>query len=342
MPIDRNKLLRYKVLDECFRDTSRLHRIGDLVERCNNELLRLDLKPVSRRTVQLDLQTMQGEPYNVEFDAQLLRSHYYRYADLSYTLTVLSLTATNRDALQQTIAVLRERYSDADYPNPQWQWMLSTLETIAAGRTVLDGEFVSFENNASFSGNAHFSTLLESITNRRPVKVYYKPYNQHNTIELKIHPYHLKQYNCRWFLFCAIEGQDSLSNLALDRIHSVRPWHHSFRVTKIDFQHYFDNTIGVSVNTNMVEEQITLRVKNQRYPYIESKPFSERQRIVKHDERSHIITFPIKINNEFISTILSYGADIEVVHPYHLRNRIAHISEQMKAQYFLAQKDCTL
>ena len=128
MPVDRNKMLRYKVLDECFRDTSKLYRIGDLLESCNREMDRLDLKHVSRRTIQQDIQTLQMEPCNVEFDPELQRSHYYRYADTTATLSVLTLAAPDRDALARTITLLRERYSDADEQNPQWQWMLSSFQ----------------------------------------------------------------------------------------------------------------------------------------------------------------------------------------------------------------------
>ncbi|MBR3488709.1 MAG: hypothetical protein IKH33_05270 [Bacteroidales bacterium] len=65
MPLDRNKLLRYQVLNTCFQDNSRQYRIGDLVDCCNRELRCYDLKEVSKRTVQLDVQTLQAVPYNV-------------------------------------------------------------------------------------------------------------------------------------------------------------------------------------------------------------------------------------------------------------------------------------
>ena len=341
MPTDKNKLLRYKVLDNCFRDTSRLYRIDDLVERCNHELARLDLRPVSRRTVQLDLQTLQAEPYNVEFDPELQRSRCYRYADLGFVLSVLTLTTTSRDALRQTIDLLRERCSDPDEQHPQWQWMLASLEAIAADRPMEAGAYVSFENNASFAGNVHFAALLEAVVGHHPVVVRYRPYQSTESTELKVHPYHLKQYNSRWFLFCAQEGVEGLTNLALDRILSVRPWRHAFRETDTNFQHYFDDMVGVSVNTSMATEQIVLRVRNVRYPYVETKPFSEKQRIVSHDNLCHTIAFPLKVNNEFVAQLLSFGADIEVLQPQHLRQRLASAAEQMHRQYSNAQKDCT-
>ena len=334
MPQDRNKLLRYQVYNTCFQDTSRLYRIGDLVDCCNRELRRYDLREVSRRTVQNDLQTLQAEPYNVEFDPDLRAQNVYRYVDTSYNLELLKLAAPDRDALTRTIEVLRERYSDADEQNPQWQWMLTTLQAIADGRPLESADpYVSFENNEAFAGNAHFATLLESIINRHPVVVRYKPYFQPEPEELKIHPYFLKQFNSRWFLFAAAEGRDGILNLALDRVLSIRQWRHAYREAEVDFHSYFDNMIGVSRNSDMPIEQIILRVSNQRYPYVETKPFSEKQRILKHDEQTHTIAFPMRVNRELVAELLSFGPDIEVLQPLHLRQQIAESIAKMQDRY---------
>jgi len=334
MPVDRNKMLRYQVLNTCFQDTSRHYHIGDLVDSCNRELRRYDLREVSKRTVQLDLQTLQAEPYNVEFDPDLKEQNIYRYADTSYNLELLKLTAPDRDALTRTIEVLRGRYSDPDEQNPQWQWMLTTLQAIADGRPLESADpYVSFENNEAFAGNAHFATLLESITNRHPIIVRYKPYQQPDPEDLKTHPYHLKQFNSRWFLFAAVEGRDGIQNLALDRIYSIRQWRHAYRPPEVDFSTFFDDMIGVSRNSDMSVEQIILRVSNQRYPYVETKPFSENQRIVDYDDQTHTIAFPMRVNRELVAELLSFGYDIEVLQPQHLHRQIAEIAIQMHGLY---------
>lgn len=341
MPIDRNKILRYKILNGCFQDMSRQYRIGDLLEYVNRELERYDLKPVSRRTIQLDLQTLQAEPYNVEFDPVLRMSNCYRYADTSFSLELLQLTPKDRDALTRTIEVLLERYSDPDEQNPQWQWMLTTLQSIADDRPLESAEpYVSFENNEAYSGNVNFAALLESIINRHPVEIRYKPFVQETAEDKKIHPYYLKQYNSRWFLFAAVEGQDEIWNFALDRILRVRQWKHSYRPPQVDFNDYFSDMIGVSRNSDMPIEQITLKVSNRRYPYVETKPFSEKQRIVRHDGETHTVAFPMRVNNELVQKLLSFGDDIEVLQPQHLRQRMATIVEEMTKRYSPTQKDC--
>lgn len=350
MPLDRNKMLRYQVLDRCFRDTSRLYKAKDLLECCNRELSRYDFKQTSLRTIQKDIEDLQGEPHNVEFDSELRKTNHYRYFDLSFKLSVLKLSAPARDALEKTIALLRERCSDADDQNPQWQWMLVTLQAIADDRPVeTAGPYVSFENNVAFSGNIHFATLLEAIINRHPLKIRYKPFKHKVASEKVIHPYHLKQYNSRWFLFAFDSGMptsswaqqetgNAISCFALDRILRITLSKGTYIPTDVDFTTYFDNVMGVTVNDSMLVEQITLRVSASRYPYVETKPFSENQRTISHDETSYTIRFPMKINNELIAKILSYGSDIEVIRPLHLRETIATIIEQMHNKYDLICK----
>lgn len=341
MPIDKNKMLRYTVLDRCLRDLSRCYRTSDLLKAVNDELRKHDFKPVALRTIQLDLQTLQCEPHNAEYDFEMLASHCYRYADTSFHLPLTSLLPAERDALERTISVLQTYAEQTDEQSPQYQWLLIMLQTISGGDELPQVEqYVSFEHNKVFAGNAHFSKLLECILNHRPIVVRYQPYGR-EVSELKLHPYHLKQYNSRWFLFAKEQGQRGIINLALDRIHSIRLWKHDFEPTDIDFTTYFDNMIGVSRSNDMPIQQIMLRIANSRYPYVETKPFSERQRIVRHDDKYHTITFSMHINDELVAELLSFGADIEVIQPLHLRDKIHDILKQAVDQYSPAQKPCT-
>lgn len=53
MPVDKQVIERYRVLNECFRNPYRDYTIDDLVDECNKALRRLDKPEVSKRTVQL-------------------------------------------------------------------------------------------------------------------------------------------------------------------------------------------------------------------------------------------------------------------------------------------------
>src|SRR5690606_41950793 len=60
--------------------------------------------------------------------------------------------------------------------------------------------------------------LLTFIQQKHVLRVAYKSFNQDKEEAFLIHPYFLKQYNKRWFLFGQRDGFDSWTNLALDRL----------------------------------------------------------------------------------------------------------------------------
>jgi len=61
MPVDKQVLLRYKVLNRCFRNRYREYTIDDLVDACNEALRKADKQDVSKRTIQNDINTLEAD-----------------------------------------------------------------------------------------------------------------------------------------------------------------------------------------------------------------------------------------------------------------------------------------
>lgn len=343
MPANKDQLLRYKVLNACFKDTSRLYDINALVECCQSEMMRVYEKGVSKRSVQNDLQLLQLEPYNVEFDEVLRKQHFYRYADTSFNLAVVNeLTQHEKSALHDTIELLRPLCNDPDSPSPLLQWMFLVLQRLEAGKPIAEqSPSVSFENNDALAGMGNFNSLLECIVNHQPITLRYRSFRKTEAKNINVHPYHLKQYNSRWYLVASPDGFDSIATYALDRILSVKLWNRPFRPTNIDFNTFFADSIGVTINPQAKTERIVLRIASWRYPYVETKPFSEKQRVVHRDDESVTISFPMKVNPELVSEILSFGHHVEVLQPQSLRNEVASQIANLNKKYFPAQNPCT-
>jgi type I restriction-modification system DNA methylase subunit len=67
MPVDKQVLLRYQVLNKCFRNRYRDYTIDDLVDECNKALRRMDKPDVSKRTIQNDID-IPGYCHGADFD----------------------------------------------------------------------------------------------------------------------------------------------------------------------------------------------------------------------------------------------------------------------------------
>lgn len=343
MPVNKDQMLRYRILNACFKDTSRLYDINSLVECCQREMMKKYDKSVSKRSVHNDIQKLQYEPYNVEFDEELRKQHYYRYADTTFNLAVVEdLSPRERTALHDTVEYLRPLCDDPDTSTPQMRWMFMSLQRLESGKSLAEeSSYVEFENNESLAGMGNFNMLLECVLNRQPVTLRYQSFRSKTPRDINVHPYLLKQYNTRWYLVATPEGYDTLATYPLDRIYTAKIWKAKYHPCTVDIRHFFDDTIGVTVDLQSRAEKIVLRVNAARYPYIETKPFSERQKKIGESGGMVTITFPMKINKELISKILSFGSDIEVVEPHDLRREIARQVSDLNSKYTRVQKDCT-
>lgn len=232
MPVDKQKVLRFQVLNECFRNIHRDYTIDDLVEICNKVTeQKLDKSGISKRTIQNDINELQLPPYNIELDESLRigRKRIYRYLDPDFSIKLVQLSDVERDRIEDAIDVL-EKYSD----NPQFSWVKFCLENIVSD-TFTDrcNSLISFQNNPELYGIKHFEQLLKSIANKQPLKITYQRYprKENNAIiesrqyQIDLFPYLLKQYNDRWFLIGREHNTTRLSVYALDRIITIKNLH---------------------------------------------------------------------------------------------------------------------
>ena len=58
MPINKNALVRYKILDKCFSDSYHKYFIEDLMEKVNEQLEDAGVKPVSKKQIYDDIKFM--------------------------------------------------------------------------------------------------------------------------------------------------------------------------------------------------------------------------------------------------------------------------------------------
>lgn len=89
--MNKDQFVRYKTLDECFRNVNGTFTIDDLIEECDKALKAYhpgeEQVHVSRRTIEKDLSDLQAR-YGLVFQKGLTLGHkkIYRYEDTSYSL----------------------------------------------------------------------------------------------------------------------------------------------------------------------------------------------------------------------------------------------------------------
>ncbi|MBO4721717.1 MAG: WYL domain-containing protein [Muribaculaceae bacterium] len=341
MPVNKNANIRYRTLDRCFRDTRKRYFIEDLIDECNEALLSYNFEGgVKRRQIFDDIKFMESDAgYSIELDK--LRDGkkvYYRYADPTFSINQQPLSQAEAKQLQQAVSTLT-RFRGL----PQYEWIEEVITNLEH-RFNLNGKsqgIVCFEQNPLLMGLEHLGTLIDAATAHQVLKINYHTYkNGGRDMDFIIHPYYLKQYNNRWFLFGRNDETGQITVNALDRIKGLEPMSDiAYIATNIDFDHYFDTIVGVTIPDDPAVETIVFRTTEKRYPYIASKPLHPSQRIV--DRKQCILQIEVAPNFELEQKLLSFGADIEVLAPEALREQIKKKVEDAYKKYFAVQKECT-
>jgi predicted DNA-binding transcriptional regulator YafY len=342
MPTNKNALLRYQILDRCFSDFTRKYEIDDLVDKVNDALYDLYGTEVSIRQIRDDIKYMRDR---VTYDAPIKayqydgKKCYYRYEDRDFSIFNNALSVEEVSKLRSTIEMLA-RFRDGS-KNAWLEEVISNLEyrfgVKGSGENV-----VSFEQNEQLRGLEFLGELIDSAIHHQPLRILYRSYYgiEHNTI---VHPYHIKQFNNRWFLL-GLEETDNgnrLTNKALDRIVKFSRANVSFIPnTEVDFREYFKDIVGVTVpKEHPVAEKVVLKFDAARFPYIVSKPIHPSQEVISEEDCT--LQISVRPNKELESRIFSYGPQVEVLEPEWLRQQIEGKIEETLKKYSSGKNDCT-
>ena len=212
---------------------------------------------------------------------------------------------------------------------PGFEWVEEMNAHLQSTVNASPEPVIGFDENKDLKGMTFFTPLFKAITEKTAIKINYHTYRNDKITEAVIHPYYLKEYNQRWFLFARNDEYKSISVYALDRIETIGKTSTRFiQNIDIDFSHYFDDVVGVSVKSEETPQTVRIWVDKEQLPYTLSKPLHKSQKISERNEDgSAIISINVIPNFELEQLILSFGERFEILEPPSLRDRI---SERIK------------
>lgn len=338
MATNKNAQLRYQVLDRCFSDFHRRFFIEDLLESINEKLQDLYGTEVSERQVRDDIKYMRDRvTYNAPIEAIPYqgRKCYYRYSDPDFSIFKNELSVEDLTKLRATIDMLGKYRSTS--ANGWLEEVVSSLE-YRFGVKSNPENLISFDHNEQLIGLEYLSDIIDATVNHQTLDMSYRSYKGEER-RVRFHPYFVKQYNARWFVFGLDEEFDRIMNMALDRIQSLNLSKVTFRSNeKIDFDSYFKDVIGVTIpNDDVKKEDIKLKFTPERFPYVVSKPLHHSQQIIEGEE--YTITLSVKPTRELEQQLFSFGPDVEVISPPLYRAYLQKKIEKTMKKYLSAQRE---
>ena len=334
MTVIKNAFLRYQTLDRCFKNNGRKYLIDNLLEEVNTALF--DDNPsnsgIQIRQLRDDIKYMKSERgFNAPIDSKVIdgKKHAYFYSDPNFSINNMPINETEVLQFKNALTLL-SRFEGS--PGFEWISEVSVILKDSFGLKTNNEKVISFERNLDYTGENYISQLFNAIVNKRVLSIEYEPFGQERSA-IHFHPYFLKQYNNRWFVFGLNEENNIATwNLALDRIKSLEEIHKSYRQNETDWDFHFSSIYGVSKPFDKNEEEIHLLFSKRQAPYIITKPIHETQ---KHYEVEEGLLVKIKVipNFELEQLILSFGDGVKVVSPIHLREKIFSRIQNSLNQY---------
>ena len=323
---------RYNILDTCFRRRERPLSFQELLDEVNEKIAEVyPGEGISVRTLRDDIRLFR-DPEN-GFGAPVVVERYegkevYVYADPEFSIAKKGLLPDEQyliDAAQQ----LLERYDG----HPKYDKLSEALvlfQEEEGATTIPDyNKILFYDKNEAYEGLRYLKPMLLAIKNKNVLKITFQGFADAASQEYIFHPYVLKQYNQRWFVFgynetakinqWSIPLDERLQHFEIDQDMDLKK-------DNTDWTSFFNEMVGVRKQSvtqeKPIPERVVLRFSPHRLQYFKTKPIHPYWDEFTEEGKEDQVFFETVINLELIQQILSYGKDVEVLEPEMLRKKI--------------------
>lgn len=352
MPINKNAIMRYKILDELLSDRYHNYSLDDLTNEVNRRLAEMqpDGDCVVRRTIEKDIHFLENEgPFGVEIERYSVdydnyeRNRTYkkqclRYADPSFSIFKQKLSSEEQYLLRELFSLLGQ--FDGLPKLEGLERLRQSLRPSSTGQPI-----ISLTKNPLENTNL-FGELFTAISQRQVIELHYHQFTApDNDRVYNLYPYLLRQYNGRWYLFAKKVENDKLKCFPLDRMDKIVP------LPSVKYKEYdgnlnelFEDVIGVSIYEAEPINQIVFWVSDFSVDYVMTKPLHESQKNLNLEEAALRKAYPslqggrffridCKRNYELIRELCSYGQELVVLEPTDIREEIEERIKGMSDRY---------
>ncbi len=336
--MDKNQYVRYKQIDRILRSAPDGLPLDTLLDRLNGSLPFEN--QIKRRQLQYDLDALK-DLYGAPIDNKR-GSRRIKYEDASYSICTHEMKESLRNMTEQLNNIQM---------NPRLLWLQNLIlmlqDTYFTNEMAM--EAIDFGDNLEYENSSRIHEFFSYILKKQVLELnYYAGFG--NPQKKTIHPYFVRQYNNRWFLFgwCEQAAKEKrpasgILNLPLDRIDNVKPVSTPYREVSVqgvkDFKDdYFGDIVGVTRLESQGRIPLTLRfdfnsgdeqkdnAARRDYYYLRTKPFYPYISFPSDESIQEngcaVVSMDIIPNKELESILLRYADTAKIVGPDYFRERM--------------------
>ena len=320
MPLNRDTYTRYRLIDTRLRKKP-YPKLEDLLEFLKEKMD----KPVSKRTLQLDLQEMRyGQALN--FNAPIIYTKMernYRYNDENYTIHNLQVSADELHGLDFAISIL-DQFKHLPAIKEFEEAIRRISSTVQLNKEARgESDHIQMDRSFIIKGIEFIEPILKAITERRVLKFGYQKHGSEEISETLLEPYLIKEAKNFWYVIGkrTNKGESKTLTFALDRITELVLTSNVFTETEIDRKNFFKDVIGVTLGEGK-PQKVVLSFAPLQGKYVKTIPIHKSQQIIKESKNEMQISLELVINHELKMQLLSYGENVKIIQPKILAQEI--------------------
>ncbi len=331
MPLNREAYTRYRLIDVRLRKKPH-PTLEELIAYVTNHFD----KPVSKRTVQLDLQEMRYSQA-LNFNAPIAynrNDRSYRYTDENYSINNLQVSADELHGLDFAISLLDQfkhlpairEFEDAI------RKIASTVKINKEARG--ESDHIQLDKPFIIKGIEYIEPILKAISERRVLKFTYQKHGSDSTSQVLLEPYIVRESKNFWYIIGngISKKEPKILTYALDRISGLQITDQVFSDSNIDKKNFYKNVLGVTLAEGK-PEKLELSFTPLQGKYIKTMPIHHSQKILKESKTELRISLELVVNTELKMQLLSYGDNVKVIEPKKLAEEIKEVAVKMAKLY---------
>jgi predicted DNA-binding transcriptional regulator YafY len=321
MPANLLANIRYNIIDQCIRDTSRTWHAKEIEAAVADGLLEHGItKAPSKRTVMGDIAVMKSGILGYSAPIIHSKEQGYHYANPKFSIHHIHLPSQLIEDLKQGIALVNQLTR-----NEKLHRLSASLTKMKEYLHIDTNEkhrpIIYFEHSLNEPGQKWLDIVYEYIIAKTTLRIQYSPFEGPNIAHVMA-PAFIKEYNNRWYVFGYHFDMKKIVNLALDRITTIQPSIRPYEIpTGFDHDVYFSHLFGVTIPEDTTPIKIRFSTTHLLSKYMITKPIHPTQTQVESD---HLDIFEIEVydNYEIRSKLRSFGDDLTILSPPTLVNHL--------------------
>ena len=291
---------------------------------------------VSRATLKRDLGYMRDR-FNAPIDYDR-DTNSYRFgkprSGPRYELPGLWFSASEVYALLSTLRLLGDLQPGmlAD----QVAGLVSRLRDVVGGEDhdwkEIEKRIRIFQPERRQGDPAPFPIVAAALLKRRRLQIRHYNRGEDRTTEREVSPQRLVHYRDNWYLDAYCHLREGLRSFAIDAIQAATLGDAKAReVFSRELDEYLASGYGIFAGRKV--EWATLKFSPKTARWVSAQRWHPEQRHRVEKDGSYLLEVPYSNDRELVMEILKYGADVEVLSPSALRDRVAHALEHALQTY---------